>query len=300
MNWASTAILSAAILGIVRILDSHLIARRMPGFQSFLLLAGVFILILALPLFYLFPLPEGAGAWPVLAASASGMLRAGALGIVLYTLKREDVSRVTPVSQTFPIFVAIMAVPLLGETLHYLDWLAIIIVVAGAAMISIEKSQSSPAGRITRPFAILFISSLLFAVANIATKYSLTYITFWNSFTLTACGMSGVFLLLSMRSDTFKQLKAMRKKGPAIALLAVNEMLAFTGSVLVFRAMASGPVSLVSAILGSVPIFVTIYALVLGRIAPGFIIRSGDKGMLALRLVATVMIVGGLAIIYLA
>ena len=183
MNWTSVAILSAAILGMVSIFDSHLVSKRMTSLRAFLLPVGIILLIYASFLLYLFPLPEGTGIWPILAALASGILRGIAAGIMLYTLKKEDVSRVIPVAHTFPIFVAIMAVPLLGEVLGYLEWLAIIIVVAGAVMISTEKSPSGSTSRLSRPFLLLFISSLLFAVANIASKYSLSYISFWNSFT---------------------------------------------------------------------------------------------------------------------
>ena len=142
-------------------------------------------------------------------------------------------------------------------------------------------------------------SSLLFAVANIASKYSLAYISFWNVFSLNTLCMSGTFLLISIRPRTLRQLRDMNQRNSALALLAFNETFAVAGILLSFRAMERGPVSLVSAVLGSRPIFVAIYALILSRIAPKFIIWSGDKGMLALRLVAIAMIVGGISIIYL-
>ena len=142
MNWVNTALLSAAIMGMVSILDSHLLFKRMPGLRSFLLPVGIIHLIYGSLLFALFPLPQGAGIWPVLAAVASGMLRAAAVVIMLDSLRREEVSRVIPVVYTYPIFVAIMAMPLLGEFLNSLEWLAIVIVVVGAVMVSITQSPS--------------------------------------------------------------------------------------------------------------------------------------------------------------
>jgi len=58
-------------------------------------------------------------------------------------------------------------------------------------------------------------------------------------------------------------------------------------------------VSLVSTILSSRPIFVVMFAFILSRILPTFLEWQPGKGMLALRLIATVMIVGGITIIYL-
>lgn len=299
VNWASTAILSAAILAIVNTIDSHLLSKRMPGLRAFLLPIGIIYLIYSLVLLYLFPLPEGIGIWPVLAAVASGLFRTAGATIMLYSFQREEVSRVIPVVYTYPIFVAIIAVPLLGETLYYLQWLAIIIVVAGAVMVSVEKSHSGSTSWLGKSFLLLFISSLFFAVADVTSKYALGYISFWNGFSLTALCMSSIFLLVSVRPHILRQLRDMKQRNTTMALLAFNEILAPVGIVLSLWAIQRGPVSLVSTIIGSRPVFVTLYSLVLSRVLPKFLIPSASRGMLALRLIATAMIVGGIAIIHL-
>ncbi|MFC1932295.1 EamA family transporter [Chloroflexota bacterium] len=299
MNWTSTAILSAAILGVVNIIDSHLLSRRLPSLRAFLLPVSSIHLVYGLLLFYLFPLPEGTSLWTVLVAIGAGICRTVAAIIMLYNLKKEDVSRVIPVVYTYPIFVAIMAVPLLGESLYYLEWLAIVIVVAGAVIISAEKSPSGATSRLGRPFLLLFVSSLLCAVADIANKYALAYISFWNAYSITMLCLSSIFLLASLRPHIIRQLRDMKQRNSSITLLAFNETLALVGIVLSFWAMERGPVSLVSTIIGSRPVFVAIYSLVLGLVLPQFLIRSTGKGMLVLRLVAIFMIVGGIAMIYL-
>ncbi len=298
VNWTSTAILSAATLGVINIIDSHLLSRRMPSLRAFLLPVGILHLIYALLLFYLFPLPEGISLQLILMALASGAFRTAAVTIMLYNLKREEVSRVIPVVYTYPIFVAIIAVPLLGETLNYLQWLAIIIVVAGAMLVSTGHSPSGSNTWLGKPFLLLFASSLLFAMADISSKYVLAYISFWNMFSLTAFCMSGFFFLISIRPDILRQLRDMKQRNSAIALLAFNETLAPIGMLLSLWALERGPVSLVSTIIGSRPMFVVIFALILSRVLPTFLKWQSDK--LALRLMATAMIVGGIAMIYLA
>ena len=299
MNWVSTAILSATVLGVVNIIDSHLLSKRMPGFQAFLLPGGIIHLIYGLALFVLFPLPEGIGIWPLLVAVAAGMLRMAAITIMLYVMRKEEVSRIIPVVYTYPIFVAIMATLLLGETLFYLGWLAIIIVVAGAIMVSVRQDRTGSTTWLGRSFLILFSSSLLMAMADIASKYALAYISFWNMFWIGAFCLSGVFLLMSVRPHIFRQLKNMKQRNSALGLLAFNETLAPVGIVLMLWALGRGPVSLVSTISGSRPVFVVIFAFIMSRISPMFLEWNPGKGMLALRLIATAMIVGGIAIIYL-
>ena len=299
MNWASVAILSTATFAVVNTIDSHLLSKRMPSLRAFLLPVSIFHLVYGLLLFYLVPLPEGIGILPVLVAVVSGIFRTIAVTIILYNLQKEEVSRVIPVVYTYPIFVAIMAVLFMGETLGYLQWLAIIIVVAGAVMVSVRQSPSGSTIWLGKPLLLLFGSSLLLAMADVTSKYALAYISFWNMFSLTAFCISGIFLLVSMRPHILSQLSSMERRNSAIALLAFNEILAPVGIALLFWALEKGPVSLVSTISSSRPVFVVIFALILSRILPGFMEWQPGKGMLALRLVAIAMIFGGIAIIYL-
>ena len=299
MNWVNIAVLSAAIMGVVNILDSHLLSRRMPGLRAFLLPVGIVHSVYGLLLFILFPLPEGTSIWPILAAIVSGVIRTGAVLIMLHSLKKEEVSQVIPIVYTYPIFVAIMAVPLLGESLDYIEWLAIIIVVAGAIIVSMKQSPSGSNGWQGKLLLLLFGSSLLFATADIASKYALNYISSWNLFWLTTFCMSGIFFLISIRPNIIKSLINMKQRNSAISLLAFNETLAPIGIVLSFWALERGPVSLVSPIIGIRPMFVVIFAFILSWLAPQFVEWQSGRTTLALRLIATAMIIGGITIIHL-
>ena len=293
------ALLSTITFGAVNILDSHLVSRRMPSLRAFLLPAVLIVLVDGLVLFYLFPLPEGISLLILLVAVASGIIRTGGIIIMLYILQREEVSRVVPVVYIYPIFVAIMAVPLLGESLYYLEWLAIIIVVAGAIMISVKRSPSGGAAWLGRSFLLLLGSSLLLAVADISSKYVLAYISFWNLLWLGAFCLAGVVLLISLRPRIFRELSGMKQRKLAIGLVVFNETLAMLGATMLLWAIQEGPVSLVSTITASRPVFVLIFALILSRVLPAFLEWQRGRGTLAVRLIATAMIVGGIAVIYL-
>jgi drug/metabolite transporter (DMT)-like permease len=300
LSWINTALLSASVFGAVNIIDSHLLSKRMPGLRVFLLPVGVCSLTYGLVLVYLFPLPAGTGIGTLLVAIASGILRVTAITLMLFILKSEEVSRVVPVVYTYPVFVAIMAVPILGESLHYLQWLAVIIVVGGAVMVSVRQSPTGSAAWLGRSFLLLFGSSLLLAIADITSKYVLAYISFWNLSWLNAFCMSGIFLLISMRTHILKQLINMKQRNSTIALLTFNEFILVPVAIILFLwSIEGGPVSLVSTIVTTRPIFVLAYALILNRVLPMFLEWQPSRGMLTLRLVATAMIVGGIAIILL-
>jgi drug/metabolite transporter (DMT)-like permease len=301
IDWVSLAIMAAVAIALVNILDSHLITKRMPGLRAFLIPVSIGFFTYSLITSLLFPLPEGIEARPVLVAVGSGVLRAASILILLYTLKTEEVSRAVPIFHTFPVFVAILAVPLLGETLGYLQWLAIIVIVSGSVIVSAKRGEGGITTWLGKPFFLLFIASLLIAVANIASKYALDYMSFWNVYWISTFCMSSIYLLFSLRPTVIRQLINMPGRNPALALIALNETLAMTGMLLAFWAMETGPVSLVSTITGSRPIIVFFLALVINRFLPkSLITEPAGRGSMVVRLIATLMIAGGIAIIYLA
>lgn len=300
MGWLSIAILSSSIFGVVNVIDSHLISRRMPSLGCFLLPVAIVQLIYGSIIFALFPFPGDLSASQLGLAIGSGLLRSAAATIMLHTMTTEEISRVIPVVSTYPLFVSIMAVPLLGESLSWLQWVAVAIVVAGAVLVSLKQNPTNPGLRLGRSFRLLMMSSLLTAGANITSKYALSYISFWNMYSLTAFCIAFLFLLLSARPSVYGKLKAMPRRNSAIILLVCNELGALAAIVLSFWAIKHGPVSLVSTAIGSRPAFVFLYSLILTRIRPTFLKWHPSPLMLILRLVATAMIVGGIAIIYLA
>jgi drug/metabolite transporter (DMT)-like permease len=192
-----------------------------------------------------------------------------------------------------------MAVPILGETLGLLQWLAIIVVVAGAVIVSANRSPGSSTRRLGRVFVLLLVSSLLMAGANIASKHALDFISFWNMYWITGLSIAAGFMLFSLRPRVVRELVDLKRRGTVLGLLAVNELLVVAGVVLLFVAMQNGPVSLVSAIFSSRPIFVLIFAFIISRTFPGFLKWQPGKGVLAQRVVGTALVVAGIAAIYL-
>ena len=298
--WISIAILSAAGIGLVNIFDSHLISKRMPSTRSYLLVVSPVILLSALLFAFLFPLPAGLSSWHLMVAVASGLLRATSVIILLYSLRREEVSRAVPVISIYPVFVAIMAVPILGETLNYLQGVAIAIVVAGVVIISVKKRTSGSKNRLGATFYMLLGSSLLLAMADIASKYALDYISFRNMYWVSILSLVAILLLVSLRYSVIKELVNIVNPRSALVLVVVNETLVIASAIMLFWAMERGPVSMVSTIASTRPVFVLIYALILSRFLPGLLLEKDlGRGVLAVRIIATAMIAGGIAIIYL-
>jgi drug/metabolite transporter (DMT)-like permease len=143
MNWLNLALIGTVALGLVNILDSHLVSQRLPGIRAFLLPLGCLFLVYGGVLGYLFPLPENLGVLTLAMAAGTGLVRAAAILLMFYLLRYEDVSQVIPITYAYPILVAIGAVPLFGESLSYWNWLAILVVVGGAVLIAPGLGQTA-------------------------------------------------------------------------------------------------------------------------------------------------------------
>jgi drug/metabolite transporter (DMT)-like permease len=109
--------------------------------------------------------------------------------------------------------------------------------------------------------------------------------------------MGAVFVALGLRPYVVRSIRAMPDRRTALTLLAGNEILAPVGIAMSYWALERGPVSLVSTLISSRPLFVVVFALVLRRIAPEFLFWSGGRRTVVLRIAATILIVGGIAII---
>lgn len=286
------------------ILESHIISKRMPGLRVLLIPAGVMAIVWGAILLILFPLPQGLGVIPFLITVLSGLLRGLASWLVLHILRTKEVSRVIPVVDTNPVFVAILAVLLLGETLGNLQWAAIMVVVLGAVLISSKLvssklvSRDSGAG-FARALVLPLIASLLLATANITSKYALEHVSYWNMMTVGALIMGGLALIVSLRPIYLRQLRTINRPILTAGLLFLLNSLAIVSMVLMFWAIQRGPVSLVSAIIGVRPAFVFVYAVILGRTSSVLLEQRMGWQTMVLRFGAIAMMVGGLMMIHL-
>jgi drug/metabolite transporter (DMT)-like permease len=298
-NWASASLVSAAILAVVHVVDSHLIARRLPSVQSYLLVLGFIIFIVSAVIILRFPLPPNLDSTTLLAAIFSGVLRAASVYLMFYTLKREEVSMVIPIVNSYPIMVALFAMPIVGEFLNTLQWLAIIIVVLGVILATFRSDSGSRITWSGRVLGLLLAAAVFWALSEVMAKYALAVITPWQMYALSHFSMAFVFLAISLRPSVLGQWARHKKKITAVIIIIFNETIAIVSVVLLYWAMERGPVSLVSALSSTRPVFVFIYVLVISRFSELLLERRAQKGIFLLRFIAVTMIAGGVALIYL-
>jgi drug/metabolite transporter (DMT)-like permease len=290
------ALASAATFGIVTVLDKRLVSSNMPSLSAFYMgtlisLVGYATVVLALTGF-----PDNAATDRLIAAGASGLCWGGALGMMFWGYKYEEASRASALIHTFPVFVAILAVTVLGETLVAGHWVAIILVVTGAFTISL-RTAGGKILRLTRAFPILIGASMFTALALLTGKYALEELPVWFVFSLRNYGMVVVFVFL-WRPGAFGGLfRAVRNWRTMLLLFLAEYSLAPLAVLLNVTATSLGPVSLVSTLTATRPVFVFIFGSILSLPALRLLDEPLDRPTLLVKLMAIIMVVGGIAVL---
>ena len=292
------ALLSAALLGMVGILDKALVFHFAKSRLTLPLLIGLAqgligtILVLVLPW-----TDAGAGAvgWAVL----SGVLWGVGSLFLFYALFEREASKTIPIFQTFPAFVAPMAVVFLGEELALYQWAAILAVVSGAAMTSMRRGVGGGGLVLDRVFYVLIGASVVAATANIVGKLAVDSLEVLQAHGLRVLGMSGLMLIVGLRPAPIREVWGFaRRKSPALAIFGLNEfVVANTGMIINLWAISLGPVSLVTAVTATTSLFLLAYGFVLALLFKGALGEQISVGGVAVKIVSTAMIVAGVAAI---
>jgi drug/metabolite transporter (DMT)-like permease len=295
-DWIYLAILSALALAIVNVVDSHLMSHRMPSLKAFLIPVGIIFFLMGVVFTFLFPL-QPTNPLHIIIAVVSALFRAVPIYFMLDLFRKEEVSVVVPVVYAYPIFVAILAIPLLGEFITLPEWIAILMVVAGAIMISIKKTGTDGSSKWNfKILAILTGCAFMLAISDIAAKFALESISSQNLFWITSMTMGLVYLALALRPSVWKELFSMAKLRGTMLIIGTNEILALTGVLLSFAAIQRGPVSLVSTIFSTRPLFVIVVSFIISHLFPSFL-KWENPRLITIRIVAVLMIIAGIAII---
>ena len=297
MDWVLLSLASAAAFAVVSILDKVLLTRFVTDARAFIVLVGVIqfgMAAAALPLASFSGL-DGGG---VLVAFVSGALWGVSLVAMFWVLSTQDVSRVIPVVSAAPVFVAIMAVVFLSEQLGPLQWVAILVTVAGAGLISLRAGGSGGRPTLSPSFLVLVLSAATFAGGQFMTKVALDEMDLWTVLVIRNLGLGTVAMLIPFRPSVLPAIRrAVSEPATLTVLIATEGFLVFGALVVTFRAIELGPVSLVATLMATRPLFVFIMSVVLSTAVWRLLDEPLDRPILLQKLVSTAMIVGGVVAI---
>lgn len=282
-------IISAVVLwGLNSIVDKVVLTKYLSSFSYFLAYTpATLILIIGILLF----VPINFFSTPSYLAFFASIV--GAIGYYLYAfaMKREDASRIVALTNLYPVFVAILAAFLVNEIFSTRIYLGVIIMVAGAALISYRRGALKKMIPLML-MAIIILANFSFASEQTISKLSLETLSFWQFFVVYLMGrVFMVFpplLIPSLRKGFAREIKNLKKS--IILLLAFSTAGWLLALIFFFYAASLGPITLVSTISISSP-FITLMAIVfISRFWPKILKEEIDTKTVALKLFSIVLI----------
>lgn len=299
IDWILPALASPVIFAAVSLGDKLIISRQGLRLGGFFLFVATAQLLIAAVIMAVKGWPADAPVTSLLASYAGGLLWGLALMLMFLVLRREEVSRVTPVWQSSPIFAAIFAVLALGESLAWHGWLAVLLVVTGAVAVSAERGKGGLAAFALRPtFFLLIAGAVLVALGQLLLKVGSEDLNVWHNMAFRGTGLFTAMGLPWARPQYVSALfRWARNPVHALSITLTEGAGPFAGNLFLLIAIENGPVSLVSALLGARPIFVLAGTLALGAVARDLLGERITRSDVTLKVAATAAVVAGIVII---
>ena len=298
MSWITLTLVSASILGMIGVLDKAFLYHYARSLRTLPLLIAISHVPIGIAFIAISPLEE------LTVAAASWSLSAGVLGglsavVFFKVMAKREVTRTIPVVQTYPIFVAPLAVLFLDESLRTFHWFAILVTVAGAVMMSMRQNTGGRGLVIDRSFYELLGASLLLAGMNLAAKQAVETLPVLLVHGLRSLGVAAVLMAFGARHEPLNEVRRMiAERSPALGLFGLNEfVIVNTGMILNLWATSLGPISLVSALTGSSSLFLLVYSTLLGLRFRGLLGEQVGRRAVIVKASATTLIVAGVMVI---
>ena len=311
--WAIFALGSSLAFCFVSVCDKRLLSFHFQGVAPLCLWCGSVGLLYGSVTLAVVGIPAGTP-WPTAVLPAGAGLLMGCSVVLLFRgLRLMEASRAVAIAQTNPIFVALLAMPLLGERIAPAQWGAIGLVVAGAVLISVRMYQEAPYGRIGAGLSVpstavalgdrtawygpgLLVASALCAASSfVAAKGSLNAgLPPLTVFAMQQTVVGAVFFAVGVAGRGGGRLRTAVRQPAALGMLIFGESLMPAVSILLsVYAYSLGDASLVAAALATRPLFVFIASTILSRVRWQLLDESLTPRALLVKGASILMIVGG-------
>jgi drug/metabolite transporter (DMT)-like permease len=294
MNWIILALISAIAFSAYAIVQKYAFQKYSLNVYVFGLLGGAVHLGIGTTILIINPLPGGWTSAPVMVVLAAGGFGAVVNLMISTVVRREkEISRIVPVVDTNPMFVAVLAIFFLGENLTPLKWLTVGMVLAGALIASLHQSLPGSRIKIGRSFFLLLAASFGMAVMTILVKYALGHLETAHVYALFSSATAPVYLAAVLLSKSWAETKRTIRNRNALSITGIAvgaQVIAFIAGM---AALALGPVSLASALMGTRPLIVLVYMTFIGFFLPRILSEPSSRSSFMAKGTAAVLVTVG-------
>jgi len=296
LDWILLSLFSAALFGVVNAVEKRVIDHHLPSLGVYYASISISLMIPAAIVFLATGVPDQTTTYSLVMSALSGSTWGVGLAMVFWGFKLEEASRASAIFHTFPVFVAIIAVVWLGETLIPGQWAAIIVIVGGAILVSVRRSSRPGLSRFSRAFPVLITASLITAFSHAFAKAALDDgLTVWMTYSIRTGAMSLAFAFLAKPASFLRLLPALRNWRTVGLIIIGDFLMAPVASISLNWATSLGAVSLVAALAATRPFFVFLVSSLFSTQRIKLLNEPLERETLALKAAALAMIVGGIA-----
>ncbi len=294
MSWIGLSILAGALIGLGNVGEKVLASRYMPDTASLMGWLAISIAGYGVVFAILYPFAAGTPGGHIAAVFGSGAAYGVAISILYRVIRRSEASRAFPVFNSSPVFVALIAVFVLSQSVSALQWLAILLVVAGVIAVSVERGAGGRP-KLDRTFFWLLVAAGVVGLSQVLSSYALEEVTTQNAFWAQRFGAL-IPIALNWRHDSLRNfLTTVRKPGITIFALAIEAGVMPIAHLLMLAAFSDGPVSLVSATIATVPVWIFLFSTALSTRLWNVLSEPLKPGTLFIKALSIVGIVAGVA-----
>jgi drug/metabolite transporter (DMT)-like permease len=264
MAWVLLSVVSVLGFTVMTVIQKRVLDRYVKGPATFNAVASMMQFAMAVVLLAIAPV-EDWFSWGVLLMVVAGTFQALQWLLHLYALSREtEITRIIPIMDSFPLIVLIISVVLLGEVLTPIKWFAVLMIVCGVILASLSQAIPGDRIRFNRSMAAIFGAMLGMALLTVCFKLA--------SEDLTATQMAGLAWLFAAPTHLIAARVAharaevgrvLRSRG-AVGWIGFTQLIMLVALLSGLTAIAIGPLSLVTAVMGTRPIVLLLWFMVTG------------------------------------
>ena len=286
-DWILFALMAAFLWGSSNIVDKQVMVKYVRNPIVGLFVHGAVGLLSAFVVMMFFPLQINS--WFSVAGFMAGVIYPFGVLIYFKVIKKESVASFNAMTQTVPIFVLLLSIVFLKDSISLFQFIGIILLIAGAMIVSLKKEKNK---KLFLSTLIVFalITSVLYSASQILDKVSVTGINFWSAFVFARLGAFAVIMPVSFLAgkDIVKIIRRTRR----FSVMIFSEVLAMIASVFFFAAVSLGKISLVSALTVTQPFFAILLSFLFVRYTEALRVEVEKQNLVKLLLAAPLLIAG--------
>ena len=294
MNWIFLSLLAPLFWASSNFVDKYILGKYTKGIFDFVFFSTITSWFFFAVIFLFVGTPE-LSVYSLIPI-ATGMILIYSYGFYGKALEQGDTSSLVILFKLIPVVTVILAFAFLGQTLSSNELIGFVIVLAGATIISFEKTK----GIFIKGFGMILIAILMWSVMTLFVDYGLTKMSFWDYLMLDNLGsaLAGLtmFIIPSIRRQVIEGIKTARI-GKYI-WFSWNNVLDFFGQLSIKKALAIAPsAGLVTVVMQVQSFYAIIIGVLLTLLIPDIIKEDISTNTLVKKIVGAVIMFLGVYIL---